>query len=72
MTEEQEAARKQELLALGKERIDREKAIYESHGMTYPPKWTGGRDTIPRPPELKELEREIALKLKAIVEKYKE
>lgn len=70
MNDAQEAARKQELLALGKERTNKEKAIYESYGMTYPPKWSGGRDTIPRPPELKELEREIALKYKAILEKY--
>ncbi len=69
MTEEQKAARKQELLALGRERTDKEKAIYESRGLQYPPPCNGNRDGW-RPPELKELEREIALKYKAILEKY--
>ncbi len=72
MTEEKKAAKKAELHALDKEMISEEKKIYESYGMAYPPKWNGGRDTIPRPPELKELERKAALKFKAIQEKYKD
>ncbi len=72
MTEERKAAKKAEIRALDEEMNAEERKIYESYGLTYPPKWNGGRDTIPRPPELKELERKIALKFKAIQEKYKE
>lgn len=71
MTDEMKAAKKAEIQALDEEMIEQEKKIYTSYGLSYPPEWSGVRDGW-RPPELKELERRIALKYKAIQDKYKE
>lgn len=72
MNDKTESAKNAEILALKEETHKKRIEIYESYGMTYPPKWNGGRDTTFTPPEIKELERQMFVKYKAIQEKYKE
>lgn len=71
MTDEMKSAKDTEIRALDEEMNMAEKKIYESYGLSYPPRWSGMRDGW-RPPELKELHRQMALKYKAIQEKYKD
>ena len=71
MTDGMKAARKAEIKALDEELIDKERKIYEAYGLSYPHIWKGCRDGW-RPPELKDLRRYAALKLKDIQEKYKD
>lgn len=71
MTKEQEEARSKEFADLVREEAEGKKRILESLGLSYEPK-SGRRDGEPRPPEIIAYERQIALKFKAIIDKYKE
>ncbi len=72
MIKEQEAARDKELHDLFEELDVGKQKILESLGLHYDPREAHGRDGEPRPPEIKEFERQIFLKIKAVMEKYKE
>lgn len=72
MTKEQEEARVKELRGLSQELHEGKQKILESLGFHYNPREVHGRDGEPRPPEIKEFERQIFLKIKAVMEKYKE
>lgn len=72
MTKEQEIARDEELHNLFEELDDGKHKILESLGLHYVPGEFRGRDGEPRPPEIKEFERQIFLKIKAVMEKYKD
>ncbi len=72
MTKEQEEARTKELRGLSQELHEGKQKILESLGLHYVPREFRGRDCEPRPPEIKEFERQIFLKIKAVMEKYKD
>lgn len=72
MTKEQEEARTKELRGLSQELHEGKQKILESLGLHYVPGKFRGRDGEPRPPEIKEFERQIFLKIKAVMEKYKD
>ena len=66
MIKEQELHDLFEELDVGKQKI------LESLGLHYVPGEFRGRDGEPRPPEIKEFERQIFSKIKAVMEKYKD
>lgn len=72
MTKEQELTRNKEIHDLFEEMDKGKQEILESLGFHYDPREVHGRDGEPRPPEIKEFERQIFLKIKAVMEKYKE
>ncbi len=72
MTKEQEEARAKELRGLSQELHEGKQKILEALGFHYVLGEFHGRDGEPRPPEIKEFERQIFLKIKAVMEKYKE
>ncbi len=72
MIKEQEAARDKELHDLFEELDVGKQKILESLGLHYVPGEFRGRDGEPRPPEIKEFERQIFSKIKAVMEKYKD
>lgn len=71
MTKEQEEARSREFADLMLEETEGKKKILASLGLPYELR-NDRRDGEPRPPEIIAYERQIALKFKAIMDKYKE